>query len=548
MDRTVKRWEEGHTVNHRYRVVRRIGGGGCGDVYAVDDLELKRQRAMKVLKLRDDGRQRPAKALLESLRTEAQRRGAAGNHPSIVEIFDVQALPSGEPFMVMELLEGIDLGRRSKVPFEEAMEIMVVATDAISAAHRNGVVHLDLKPSNIFVTTFGQTKVVDFGMATAIGASIMGGTPDFMPPEQFHSLAGAHTTADVYSLAATLYALLIGAPPGPPTPTSPVKLSPELPPALRPVLQRALSYSPEARHPNAGELLADLISAAPGLAGLRALQLSPDRVPLDPPTIQAKEALALALKEGRAGLEDTRRTSRNVRAQFAESMIEVCRALRSLKAFPELLAEYDDLPPSTQREPELRELRTFALNRLGRHAEAEAVIRELIEEEVTSERAGLLGRIMKDQYAASLQAGQLVMAAEFLKRAIGIYRTGFRLDPADPYCGINALTLMELLDGGSGDEALLAEVFASVKARVAGPAPSYWDLASLLELEVLADNPRPAREAMVRVLAAARTADLWAPLTTARNLGLLQRARSAAGRDGAWLGPIIDELIAVRGT
>lgn len=211
----------GQVFAHRYVVESVIGSGGNGVVYAAHDRELKRRVAVKVL--------RSNRAL--SPTTEARFRRevlicAQLTSERIAKVFDVGNEPGVGPYFVLELLEGIDLGRvvstQGPVRIDVAAQWILQACEPLAEAHATWIVHRDIKPSNLFLSSVGGTplvKVLDFGIArfvedtedlTISGTTV--GTPRYMAPEQFMASRDIDARADIWSLGVTLYELLTGAP------------------------------------------------------------------------------------------------------------------------------------------------------------------------------------------------------------------------------------------------------------------------------------------------------------------------------------------------
>jgi len=232
----------------RYRLVRELARGGMGVVYEADDVELQRHVAVKVLATELAG---PAAA--ERMRTEA-RVIARLEHPGIVPLHDAGTLPDGRVFYVMKLVRGRETGaaRRPQAGVEavppaggnlQTLRIFLRVCEAVAFAHARGVIHCDLKPSNVMIGEFGEVLVMDWGLAKAIGdrASAIAGTRDFMPPEQERG-EPLDATADVFALGATLRALL----------------QPPLPRRLGAIVAKAMATLPADRYATANELAADV--------------------------------------------------------------------------------------------------------------------------------------------------------------------------------------------------------------------------------------------------------------------------------------------------
>ena len=285
----------------RYACAERIGRGGMGDIYLAEDRQLGRQVAVKLLAERF--------ASDESIRGRFTREALAAarlsGHPHIVTIFDVGEW-SGRPFFVMEYFADGTLAdriRRGNVTPAQAFDWLEEAAGALDAAHREGIVHRDVKPANLLFDGRGELNVADFGIArildqtTAAGMTAPGtilGTSGYLSPEQANG-EEATSASDIYALGVVAYELLTGERPFQrPSATAeavahihePVPLASarnrELPTEVDDVFQRALAKDPAERHATAGELVEDL------RAGVAALDqdTGPIRVPA---TVMASE-------------------------------------------------------------------------------------------------------------------------------------------------------------------------------------------------------------------------------------------------------------------
>ncbi|QEF97463.1 Serine/threonine-protein kinase PknB [Stieleria maiorica] len=209
-----------------YKLMEQIGEGGFGLVFVADQQHPVRRRvALKVIKPGMESREVIA-------RFEAERQALAlMDHPNIARVFDAGVADSGQPYFVMELVRGVPLNQfcdNHKLDTRERLHLFMTLCHALQHAHQKGIIHRDLKPSNILVTLQdGQplAKVIDFGVAKAIGQSLTGktiytrfasmiGTPAYMSPEQAEmSNVDIDTRADIYSLGVLLYELLTGSTP-----------------------------------------------------------------------------------------------------------------------------------------------------------------------------------------------------------------------------------------------------------------------------------------------------------------------------------------------
>jgi hypothetical protein len=211
-----------------------------------------------------------------------------------------------------------------------------------------------------------------------------------------------------------------------------------------------------------------------------------------------------------------------------------------------MIALVERMAPPLAATVMVREQLGLALNRAGRGDEAERVLTALLEERgPSSETYGILGRVYKDRWDASVKAGEAFRARGLLNQAITAYLRGFETDWRDAYPGINAVTLMELKDPPDPRrQALIPVVRYAVERRIASGRPDYWDHATLVELAVLGRDEAGAMAALDDALAAVR--ESWEPETTARNLRLVREARERRGEPVIWAAEVERALAAPR--
>ena len=267
----------GKTLGDRYEIIKLIGNGGMANVYLAHDKTLNRKVAIKVLKAEyaDDP------DFLKRFMTEAQA-AAALNHPNIVSIYDY-GREADLRYIVMEYVEGKTLKKyineKQRLSWQTALSYAIQICKALEEAHRNGIVHRDIKPHNMILTENGVLKVTDFGIARASSANTTTMTKDttmgsvhYFSPEQAR---GGYTDAksDIYSLGVVLYEMLTGKVPfdgDTPVaiavkhiqlePVRPTKLIPTIPLGVEAVVLKAMSKEPSKRYNSATEMLIDLQS------------------------------------------------------------------------------------------------------------------------------------------------------------------------------------------------------------------------------------------------------------------------------------------------
>ena len=559
----------------RYRIEGEIGRGGMGIVYDATHVALGKRVALKVLAGEDAAR---TQRFLREARTAAQL-----HHTNIVPVFDVGEA-EGVPYYAMDRIEGLGLDQAARPAeperrFRWIAELGAQAADALEHAHRRGVIHRDVKPSNLLVDGSGVLWITDFGLArraedlSLTRSHAIVGTPRFMSPEQAEATTrGVDHRTDVYSLGATLYELLAGRPAFEGEtmaevvrrvltcdPVPPRRLDPLAPRDLETVVLKAMAKRPEDRYPTAGALAEDLrrwlqrepIRARPAGPWLR-LRRWTQRNPM---LASATAALFTTLAGGlcisllllRANLGERRRAERHLDLAIAAvdrmlttvgaddlsaapHMEEERRKLleEALRFYERLLAERaDDLRLNLETARARRRVGSL-LASLGDHPRAEAALRRAVEE------CARLGAA-PDVQLARHSLGELLLLRGCPGEAEAVLLRA--LPPPTP---VGMLQLgRALLEQGRRREAAGACRLAAALAGRAGSEGRATFAACLgsLATTLQASEPDPEAEAALALSLTLRR-EMWAQapeqpglrFEVARSLASLGWARALAGR------------------
>ncbi len=256
----------------------------------------------------------------------------------------------------------------------------------------------------------------------------------------------------------------------------------------------------------------------------------------------AKRRLAEARAQGLDSLRAVEPDLGPLEDVEAGVVVDLLISYRALSAWDDMIRLTEGMPRPLSQTVLVREQLGLALNRAGRSEEAEAVLRGVLAQRgPSSETYALLGRVYKDRWTTE-RAHSPPRAREYLRQAIDAYTAGFEADWRDAYPGVNAATLMEILQpGGQRQQRLVPVVRYAVERRLAQGRADYWDHATRLELAVVAREAEDAAAAAGDALAAVR--EPWEPESTANNLQLIREARAEHGEQVDWADEIEEKLL-----
>jgi serine/threonine protein kinase len=320
----------GQVIGGKYRIVRLIGDGGMGAVFEARHEVLGSTVALKFLHPELVRRTGLAARFLQEARVSASIQS-----PHVTRVIDVDQTPDGAPYLVMELLIGESLqqmlDRHLKLPRDQVIDYALQILSGLEAAHALGVVHRDLKPDNVFVTTSGGgpvLKLLDFGIAKLRQAhefqkgltrpGMVMGTPEYMAPEQLYAAEQVDHRADLYSLGAMLYEALAGVRPADGDDATQIiaqvtlgrvqpllEREPSLPAGLAAAIHRALDPEPDRRFQNATEMRVELAQFAGHLSYAGRLAATPAPGAVSPPVAAASAVAPTPPYESAPGVPPT---------------------------------------------------------------------------------------------------------------------------------------------------------------------------------------------------------------------------------------------------
>lgn len=332
----ISRWQAAQLLAGRtqmflgnYKLLERLGQGGMGSVFLAEHTTMNRRVALKVVNHKGDD-----SAAAEQLRSEARAIGLL-DHPNIIQAYDVDS--EGDRFyIVMEYVPGRDLNAmvmdEGPLPMDKAVDYVRQAAEGLAHAHERGMIHCDIKPSNLLVDAAGVVKILDLGVArlseeeevdddSDATKPPLGGTIDYQAPEHARGAADFDRRADIYSLGCTLYCLLAGHPPFPSgsqtkrilqhqtqPPPDLRSIRPEIPEDLNAICMKMLAKNPDERYQTASEVAAVLGAWTPpkvtdlglsgesdevfdGPLGLNSLELNTFKEPLESSAVRRRKEM-----------------------------------------------------------------------------------------------------------------------------------------------------------------------------------------------------------------------------------------------------------------
>jgi len=327
-----------------FEVLGFLGRGGMGNVFKARQVSMDRLVALKILPTRLARDEESVERLTREARAAAKLR-----HPNIVHAYDVGSA-DGHYYFAMEYVdgEGLDAVLRSDGPLDQdrALQILIQVTRALAAAHEAGIIHRDVKPSNIMLDSKGEVRVTDFGLAERIEGDVAAtangrplGTPAYAAPEMLAGRA-VDARADLYSLGATFFHVLAGRPPFEgqdfseivikqvhEAPPALADVAPQLDPRLCQIIDRLLGKDPAERYPSARALHDELEALGPLRSAGEAARAEGRAMIQEAPTVPLSEGRRLARQAAAKGLLRPRRARRNRLVYAAAGAAVVCAAI-----------------------------------------------------------------------------------------------------------------------------------------------------------------------------------------------------------------------------
>lgn len=299
----------------RYNIIREIGRGAMGVVYKAYDPVIEREVAIKAIQLSFSVTNEEKQMYLNRFYREAKAAGKL-NHPNIVTIYDVdEDKESGTPFIVMEYLEGTTLqeviAEGILLPLDDVKSIVIQIADALNYAHKQGIIHRDVKSANIILLQGLKAKIMDFGIARIASSDLTKsgqfmGTPNYMSPEQIDGKMPVDGRSDLFALGVIFYLLITGERPFSGdsftsisykivhvNPIPPRTVNPSVPEVYNRILTRLLAKDPAQRYSTGADLIADLRKADGGRPADDSIPELPESAMISPPVNKGSSASAI---------------------------------------------------------------------------------------------------------------------------------------------------------------------------------------------------------------------------------------------------------------